>query len=94
MADLDPLKLLLEAVAMCDKYVKGCGDSSCHFVRPTGMATNGGCRCLDGRGPKQPGAIVALSLLLRAAKLLRSDEKKKPGTPPEMEARLVQGEEP
>jgi hypothetical protein len=23
----------------------GCGDNSCKYVKPSGMATNGGCRC-------------------------------------------------
>lgn len=27
----------------------GCGDNSCRYVKPTGMATNGGCRCADNR---------------------------------------------
>lgn len=27
--------------------VFGCGDNSCHFVKPMGMATNGGCRCRE-----------------------------------------------
>lgn len=26
-------------------YEIGCGDNSCWFGRPGGMATNGGCRC-------------------------------------------------
>lgn len=25
----------------------GCGDNSCLFNKPKGMATNGGCRCHD-----------------------------------------------
>lgn len=25
--------------------MKSCGDNSCRYVRPKGMATNGGCRC-------------------------------------------------
>lgn len=28
-----------------DVHDLGCGDNSCKYVRPTGMATNGGCRC-------------------------------------------------
>lgn len=28
----------------------GCGDNSCKYVKPTGMATNGGCRCSRNRG--------------------------------------------
>lgn len=27
----------------------GCGDNSCIWGSPGGMATNGGCRCLDHR---------------------------------------------
>jgi hypothetical protein len=27
-------------------YDLGCGDHGCKYVKPTGMATNGGCRCL------------------------------------------------
>lgn len=30
-------------------WVQGCGDHSCLFASPTGMATNGGCRCHEGR---------------------------------------------
>jgi hypothetical protein len=37
---------LREAFARCREYV-GCGDSSCLFKRPTGMRTNGGCRCIE-----------------------------------------------
>jgi len=28
----------------------GCGDNSCKYIKPTGMATNGGCRCSRNRG--------------------------------------------
>ena len=28
---------------------KGCGDHGCYFVKPEGMGTNGGCRCLPTR---------------------------------------------
>lgn len=31
------------------KDFKGCGDSSCYVKKPTGMATNGGCRCIHNR---------------------------------------------
>ena len=33
-------------------YGLGCGDSSCKYVRPSGMATNGGCRCAKNHGDK------------------------------------------
>lgn len=28
----------------------GCGDNSCRFKKPAGMATNGGCRCFRNIG--------------------------------------------
>lgn len=37
----------------------GCGDSSCRFVRPAGMCTNGGCRCHLG----SKGNIIAHMLM-------------------------------
>ena len=42
--------------------IGGCGDNSCLFVRPKGMATNGGCRCL-----RQPGIGQKLAALLGGA---------------------------
>jgi len=27
------------------KHVGGCGDGGCAVIQPTGMHTNGGCRC-------------------------------------------------
>lgn len=30
----------------------GCGDNSCKYVKPAGMATNGGCRCARNHGDK------------------------------------------
>lgn len=29
--------------------IAGCGDSSCYIAKPTGMHTNGGCRCPPSR---------------------------------------------
>jgi hypothetical protein len=48
----------------------GCGDNSCYFVRPKGMATNGGCGCLPGRGmlPTLKNIIPAYLELLKAKK--------------------------
>jgi hypothetical protein len=46
----------------------GCGNHGCCFKRPTGMATNGGCRCL-GQGAR-PGMNYALRRLYRAAKAI------------------------
>lgn len=50
----------------------GCGDSSCKYVRPTGMATNGGCRCARNHGDK-----VERFLLRNLASLFRENEKLK-----------------
>ena len=56
---------LREAVKLADKYV-GCGDNSCLFKKPEGMATNGGCRCVE-RGGGRPGVALALGRLFKAA---------------------------
>jgi hypothetical protein len=29
------------------ELAQGCGDHSCRFKKPSGMGTNGGCRCID-----------------------------------------------
>jgi hypothetical protein len=29
------------------ELAQGCGDHSCRFNKPSGMGTNGGCRCID-----------------------------------------------
>jgi hypothetical protein len=45
--ELTEARLTATATAVANYF--GCGDSSCAFVTPHGMATNGGCRCLkDG----------------------------------------------
>lgn len=31
-------------------YDLGCGDSSCYYIRPIGMSTNGSCRCSNNKG--------------------------------------------
>ena len=40
-----PEKLARQALEWAGQAV-GCGDSSCMFKRPSGMCTNGGCRCM------------------------------------------------
>jgi hypothetical protein len=52
---------LAEAVRVVENRT-GCGDHSCLFRKPTGMGTNGGCRC-----PRRPGLSEAFALLYRAA---------------------------
>ena len=58
-------KAALEAV---EKHV-GCGDNSCRFVKPTGMATNGGCRCGD-----RPFVMSALAKLYKVVKADRDGQ--------------------
>jgi hypothetical protein len=55
---------LREAVERCANHL-GCGDNSCVFVKPTGMATNGGCRCIEHA---RPGVHPSLGYLFRVAK--------------------------
>jgi hypothetical protein len=40
---------LNELRVLMDEFYEaaGCGDNSCRYVKPTGMGTNGGCRCWD-----------------------------------------------
>ncbi len=62
LAELEALRPAVETAA---KYVgEGCGDNSCIFERPRGMATNGGCRCVERR----PGVRHALAKLYKATK--------------------------
>lgn len=48
----------------------GCGDSSCKYVKPSGMATNGGCRCSRNHGDK-----VERFLLRNIAKQHQQNQK-------------------
>jgi hypothetical protein len=52
---------LREALRLVENRV-GCGDHSCLFRKPTGMGTNGGCRCA-----RRPGCAEAFAALYRAA---------------------------
>ncbi len=52
---------LIAAVKASAEFV-GCGDSSCLFVRPRGMATNGGCRCHN-----RSLVLASLARLFKAA---------------------------
>jgi hypothetical protein len=46
----------------------GCGDNSCEFVKPVGMATNGGCRCLKGGDGRSSTIKLRLKQLYKACK--------------------------
>lgn len=57
-----------KAIALVEKYA-GCGDNSCLFAQPKGMATNGGCRCLErGNGARSRLLGQALAVLYREIK--------------------------
>lgn len=58
------LVAIVEAYRTAERYL-GCGDHSCLFKRPAGMATNGGCLCVD-RGGGRPGVQPALGALYKA----------------------------
>jgi hypothetical protein len=64
-AELEALRAAVKRV----EEVLGCGDGSCRFVRPNGMHTNTGCRCLESRKPFGVGCVEAL---FRAAKKVTS----------------------
>lgn len=56
--------LALEAALQTARKYVGCGDNSCRFVTPGGMATNGGCRCIEHA---RPGVHPSLGMVFRAA---------------------------
>ena len=50
--------------------IKPCGDNSCMFGRPGGMATNGGCRCIKNLdGAQMP--MSHRTFILRMASAIR-----------------------
>lgn len=57
----------------------GCGDNSCLFVKPKGMATNGGCRCWEHLGDKgrqeQRNFFTRISFLLKEVRKLTGVKK-------------------
>lgn len=58
---------LAEAFKLAKQYV-GCGDNSCRFQKPKGMATNGGCRCSD-----RPFVMAALAKLYKTVERVLAD---------------------
>jgi hypothetical protein len=61
------LALVHDAADTAASYL-GCGDNACAFIKPRGMprgmATNGGCCCLEA---VRPGVRASLGQLFRAA---------------------------
>jgi hypothetical protein len=62
VADASEVAAALIAAVKASAELVGCGDSLCLFVRPSGMATNGGCQCL-----RRPFVGAALARLFKAA---------------------------
>jgi hypothetical protein len=50
--------------------IGGCGDGNCVILQPTGMHTNGGCRCPRDMNAKQ---MMLLRALLRKGRHLAAD---------------------
>ena len=59
---------IIDALALIERYA-GCGDNSCMFIKPKGMATNGGCRCFERVSDTRQRLLAqALALLYREVK--------------------------
>jgi len=50
----------LHQVAAALGWQVGCGDNSCIWGAPGGMATNGGCRCYGSRGGQSERTGLAM----------------------------------
>ena len=69
---------LESALAMVYKHL-GCGDNSCMYKKPYGMATNGGCSCPGERGTPMPRvASLALANLARTVQGFLESSAPKP----------------
>ena len=63
------MSMTLKEAVLAVEEVGGCGDSSCLFTKPKGMATNGGCRCLRDHDRALDRQLrVRLANLFRVAK--------------------------
>ena len=63
--DMGAYAAMVIALREVDRLM-GCGDNSCRFVKPMGMATNGGCRCLVK--DYKPGQVPSLANLVKAVR--------------------------
>jgi hypothetical protein len=58
------------------KHVGGCGDGNCVVLRPTGMHTNGGCRCThDMDRARERGVARLLGMAQHIARAALSGDK-------------------
>ena len=73
LLERERLAPVLEAFTLARTYV-GCGDNSCLFVKPSGMATNGGCRCVEC-GTGRPFVTAALAGIYKAVAALAAQPK-------------------
>ena len=69
------LARIRSAAADASMYL-GCGDNSCLFIKSRGMATNGGCRCIEDA---KPGVRPTLGRLFRAAHVTGAKNEGKGG---------------
>lgn len=58
---LTPLELLKQRL----KDIGGCSDGYCQIIRPVGMHTNGGCRCLRNDKYKAERVLSAYKTYIR-----------------------------
>lgn len=70
--------------ALAHVGLEPCGDNSCVFGSPGGMATNGGCRCVAERGPgqRQEDRRTILALARAVRRLAEEVAALRPRCPP------------
>lgn len=68
MTDRELMQMVLDAYESKMQQIGGCSDGGCVVVKPTGMHTNGGCKCWKNQHSMQRLARAANSL----AKALRA----------------------
>ncbi len=61
-----PAKPKLRDIAKALGFDAGCGDNSCIWGSPGGMATNGGCRCGNRGGGNDRLELVRMQQVARA----------------------------
>jgi hypothetical protein len=67
--DMSDAKTLAAEYLERAKLIGGCGDGNCVVLRPVGMHTNGGCRCVKHMDTQQ--LMGVRSLLMKAQQMAR-----------------------
>lgn len=76
-ARVDELENLASSYLQAAKQVGGCADSNCVVLRPTGMHTNGGCRCThDMDRARERGVARLLGMAQHIAHAAITQEKR------------------